>query len=258
VKAEVREPGRGVSVQGDVIVKLQDPVASRRERLRTQAAWDVSQRTRLFVVPRILSFDDARGEIVFERLALTGAQEILSDRNRSTDLVVAAARALAAIHRHLGVEEPNRDPGTRLVPLHGDFGLTNIHLSADGQLALIDWSNADWTGIDADRGVPEIDLAVFLISLFHRRLFGPCPLHQRQRLARHFLATYASESLYGIVPGTLRAVVRAVVPKFNELTRRRKGQLRALGYRHSMFELHFFIHHLPAERLLGQGERQVS
>src|SRR5687768_13270499 len=55
---------RAVSTRGDVVVKVQDPEASRRERLRTLAGGMVARQTGLFVVPEIVSFDDARGEIV--------------------------------------------------------------------------------------------------------------------------------------------------------------------------------------------------
>ena len=60
----VRQPdssaARVVSIRRDIVVKTQEPGASRRERLRTLAGREVGLRTGLLVVPEIVSFDDAR------------------------------------------------------------------------------------------------------------------------------------------------------------------------------------------------------
>jgi hypothetical protein len=246
--------GRAVSVQDDVVIKVQRPEASRRERLRTMAGQEVGRQTGLFVVPRIVSFDDSRGEIVFERLQMTELRRALSDLGRSMELVERAAGALAAIHRHLKSGDgatrvyagdigigPAKDP----VPIHGDFGMRNVfYLRESNGLAVIDWANAHWMGIDADLGAPEIDIAVFLMSLFHRRPLGPWPVSRRRALARHFLTTYASTSPHGLNIATLRAIVAASTPGFNQQVHRRKGILRALGYRYSMIDLDFFLRRL--------------
>lgn len=227
---------------------------SRRERLRTQAGRVVGQQTGLFTVPEIISFDDARGEIVFERLHLIGIRQVLSDRSRSMDLAGRAGRALAAIHGHMKASDeaaqirPHGIATGRAresVPLHGDFGMRNVfYLPDSDRIAVIDWTNADWIGIDADTGAPEIDVAVFLISLFHRRVFGPWPVSRRHEVARHFLSTYASTSPHGLDPESLRAIVSATTPAFARMVRRRKGGLRALGCRHAMIDLDFFLRRL--------------
>jgi tRNA A-37 threonylcarbamoyl transferase component Bud32 len=254
VKAQSSTLRRAVSVRGDTVIKIQEPMASRRERLRTQAGREVGQQTGLFTVPEIVSFDDARGEIVFERLHLTEIRQVLSDRSRSMDLAGRAAQALAAIHRHMKASDeaarirPDgiaKGQARESVPLHGDFGMRNVfYLSESDSIAVIDWTNADWVGIDADVGAPEIDVAVFLISLFHRRLFGPWPVSRRHEVARHFLSTYASASPHGLDPKKLRAIVAATIPAFSRMVRRRKGSLRALGCRHAMIDLDFFLRRL--------------
>jgi len=246
---------RAVSVRGDVVVKIQEPAASRRERLRTLAGQLVGQQTGLFVVPEIVAFDDARGEIVFERLPLSGLQEALSDPDRGMDIFGRAAGALAAIHARMESSEAatRTNPGAmgisphrEIVPLHGDFGVTNVlYLPNSDRIAVIDWANAAWIGIDADLGAPEIDVAVFLMSLFHHRLFGPWPIARRHAVARHFLARYASASPHGLDLDSLTAIVAATTPSFNQEVRRLKGPLRALAYRHNMLELSFFLRWLP-------------
>jgi hypothetical protein len=242
---------RAVALGENVVVKTQDPEASRRERLHTLAGLAVGVQTGRFRVPRIVSFDDLRGEIVFERLPLTDVRAALSDPARSFDLVGRAAGALAAIHGHMELGPSARkapaglfgaSPERKFVPLHGDFGVRNtLVLAPSNHVVVIDWANADWAGVDADLGPPEIDIGVFLITLFHRRAFGPFPVPRRRDLARHFLATYADGAPYGIHLGTLNAIVATLAPVHQRLTRRLRGRLRALGYRHGMLDLRLFL-----------------
>jgi tRNA A-37 threonylcarbamoyl transferase component Bud32 len=254
-------------VAGNTVVKIQEPQASLRERLRTQAGQLVGRETGLFVVPEIVSFDDTRGEIVFERLRLTGIRQILADGTRSMEVAGKAAEVLTAIHSHM-VPRPDECPPSypdeagmvhkrEAVPLHGDFGMRNIFWTADSDLpVVIDWANADWIGTDADCGAPEIDIAVFMISLFHRRMFGPLPISRRHEVAHHFLGTYASKSPYGLDLPTLKTIVANTKPGFNQRHRRHKGLLRALAYRHSMIDLTLFLGRLSAKYFAGPSGPQ--
>lgn len=242
-----------------MVVKIQESGASRRERLRTMAGRDVGIRTGLFVAPDVLSFDDERGEIVFERLHLTWLREALSSSDRSLELVGRAAAALAAIHGQMclppGIVEPS-SAGRVAVPLHGDYGMRNVFYLADtDRLAIIDWSNADWIGVTGDVGPPEADVAVFLMSLFHRRAFGPWPIAGRHEVARHFLMTYAAAAPHGLDLEELRRLVAARTPHFHQQTRRRKGRLRALGYRHNQYDLRFFLRRLSDGTLARRDHR---
>ena len=252
----VKKAGRAISVNADTVVKLQQPSASRRERLRTEAGHRVGQETGLFLVPAVLSFDDERGEIVFERLRATGFRQALAGRDGGEELVDRAARALAAIHRQLAAgDEPDASgypasPIRPTVPLHGDFGVNNLYyLPDDDRLAIIDWSNADWIEYDADLGPPEIDVAIFLLSLFERRVFGPSPVRRRHELARRFLDTYAAASPHGLDVKTLRETVVAFAPPFARLNLERQGHLRSLVRRHSRIDLDFFLRRLSKEGL---------
>ncbi len=245
---------RAVSVRSDVVVKIQEPGASRRERLRTLAGRTVGQETGLFLVPEIVSFDDARGEIVFQRLPLVGLGKALSQRHRSMELIGRVAEGLAAIHgrmepaeRAASAHSGSFDAGMQRnpVPVHGDFGVFNVLFHADSdRMVVIDWANADWMGFDAELGAPEIDVAVFLISLFHRRPFGPWRISRRHAVARHFLATYASAAPGGLDLATLNAVMATITPAFVRLTRRQKGSLRALAYRYGLIDLSLFLRRL--------------
>jgi hypothetical protein len=251
---------RSVSVQGDTVVKIQDPDSSRRERLRTGAGGAVGQHSGLFVVPDILSYDDDRGEIVFRRLNLTGLRQVLSRSKGSAQLIARAAKSLAAIHTQMepmeggaGTPESNWAPaGNRLVPLHGDFCMRNLfYLEESDGIAIIDWSNAGWIDYEGDLGCPEIDVAVFLMSFFNRRLFGPWPVPHRHDLARHFLTTYASASVLGLDLATLARIVSATTANYQRQTRRRAGYLGALGYRHNALDLARFLRRFDGECLVN-------
>jgi hypothetical protein len=244
VQRESTTPARVVLVSDDVVVKTQDTQASRRERIRTQAGSVVAEETGLFIVPKIISSDDARGQIVFERLPLIGLHESLVDRDHGLVIMQRVAKMLAAIHGRMARSE-NAPEGW--VPLHGDFALTNVlRLTGSDRLAIIDWANAEWIGHQADYGPAELDVAVFLTSLFHRRVFYPRQVASRHELARYFLATYASVSPHGLDVNALRSIVTRITPAFIRLTRRLRGNLRALGYRHSMIDLELFLRRLPA------------
>jgi hypothetical protein len=119
-----------------------------------------------------------------------------------------------------------------------------FQLAGSNEIAIIDWAHADWTGIDADIGPPEIDLTVFLLSFFHRRIFGAWPFSNRRTLARHFLNTYAAASPFGVNINGVRSTVASMMPAFARMIRERKGSLHALGSRHAMIDLDFFLRSL--------------
>ena len=251
--------GRTIRFGEDVVIKTQEPRSSRRERLRTQAAYALAEQSDAFVVPRIVSFDDARGEIVFERLRLVAFRQALSESGRGPALVEEAASALAMIHGGLDYEVPDQGPrpdrsalapGRPQVPLHGDYGLRNLFYVAEAdRVAIIDWTTADWIGVEADLGAPEIDLAVFLVSFFHRRMLGPWPIAHRHELARLFLATYAATAPHGVDLAALRAIVDRLAPAFGRMVRRRKGALHALTCRPAMIDFQLFLRRLSRRGL---------
>jgi hypothetical protein len=259
VRTQAELAGRTIRVLDDTVIKTQDPGASRRERLRTQAAYELAERTGLFQVPGIRSFDDDRGEIVFERLQLAAFRQALSRTPRGPALIGEAGAALAAIHGRLAFPDdgyrPTADrsglwPGREQVPLHGDYGFRNLFYAPQAdRIAIIDWTNADWIGVDADLGAPEIDLAVFLVGLFHRRLLGPWPLAHRHELARYFLSTYAAAAPHGVDLDSLHAAVGAFRPAFSRMVRRRKGALHALACSHAMIDLELFVRRLSRQGL---------
>jgi hypothetical protein len=150
---------------------------------------------------------------------------------------------------------PTREP----VPLHGDFGMRNVFCLPDSdRIAIIDWSNAGWIEFDADLGPAEIDVAVFLMSLFQRRVFGPWPISRRHDVACHFLTAYSSASPHGLDLDILGEIVATNTPGFNRQTRRRKGIFLALGYRHNMVDLRLFLRRLSGQRFPRRSDQRTG
>jgi len=122
-----------------------------------------------------------------------------------------------------------------------------FYIDASDSLAIIDWSNAGWIDYAGDLGCPEIDVAVFLMSFFNRRLFGPWLVPHRHDLARHFLTTYASASVRGLDLAMLARIVAAKRANYQRQTRRRAGYLGALAYRHNALDLSLFLRRLDGD-----------
>lgn len=236
-KTSVRGSGATVQVESSRVVKRQAPDRSRIERERTQAGAVLGRETGLFRVPEIFSFDDERGEIVFERLPdLVSLHELLAT-NPDIDLLERAGASLAAIHRCRGVFE-NSD-----VTWHGDYGLGNLLYSKrSDELAIIDWSNAVWTGEPAARvrGPAALDLGIALLSLFHGRPGAHRRIANPRELGAIFLQSYAQgqpdfdrESLRDFMPDLLR--------RWRRFWLTRRGMLSTLAHAPAAVRLSSFV-----------------
>ncbi len=145
-----------------------------------------------FTAPAVLDFDEATATIRYERLQWSGClMDVLADRNRSHDsllgLLNEVGACLAAIHA-IGLPEgavySTRSPlfsdalltrstssqgGGAGVLQHGDFGFTNIFITDDDQIVVIDPSPNQYISVHPlNVDVPELDLAVLMSHLIGR------------------------------------------------------------------------------------------
>ena len=81
---------------------------------------------------------------------------------------------------------------------------------------------------------------------------------RRREMARHFLATYDSASPHGLDIESLDDIVATFRPAFLRLVRRRKGSLRALGSRHAMIDLDFFLRGLSRGRSQWPNKQPIG
>ena len=240
VQPSPSQQGVSVHIEDDRLVKRQAAAHSRLERERTQFGARVGAETGLFEVPEILSYDDRKGEIVFEYV--TGAvplREYLSGRS-DPRIMEHLGEALAALHNF---ESP---PGEGDVFWHGDCGMRNALYSPErDSITLIDWANADWTLEPQDRsfGNPGMDLGVALISLFHQRPLGYMYVGKTEALGSAFLEAYQRER------GSFS--LNTALPFMTDLLRRRRrhwisqrGFLRNLAHDPSLLRLRIFLHRM--------------
>ena len=247
-----RGSGACLSTEDGEIVKRQTPSLSAMEHFRTLAGQRVALETGLFVVPKILSFDESEGIIRFERIrTMVPLYAALCRHTDAEQLISITGVALAAIHMKLEVphdavriqdadyeiEQPYKP-----VPLHGDFGTVNIFATEDlGGIIIIDWMNAHWRpGIDASMGPAAIDLGAFLITLFYRRPLGRLPIRNIPGLARVLLREYQSHSSEELDLALLRTVTLNLARRHATIERKR-NILRSFAYRPSLWELRAFL-----------------
>ena len=229
-----------VHIQNGQLTKRQAARFSRLERERTLLGARIGAETGLFEVPDVLSYDDGKGEIVFEYVG--GAVPLREYLSVSPEprLMQRLGEALAALHN---VQVPQSGDE---VLWHGDCGMRNVLYSAERDtITLIDWANADWTLEPPERsfGNPGMDLGVALISLFHQRPLGYMYVRRSESLGIAFLQAYQR--------GRRSFTFDTALPFMIELIRRRRrhwisqrGFLRNFAHDPSLLRLRVFLHRM--------------
>lgn len=227
----------------DRVVKRQSPVVARCERDRSEWGQRVGRESALFCVPDVRSYDDARGEIVFERIENAELLDQMLRANAPPEgLMSRAGSALAAIHSAArpATEQADADE----VALHGDFGCGNLYYCrAKDKLWILDWSPGYWLGlpVDARFGSSSIDLATFLVSLFYHRPMASNAISRPESLALSFLQGYAAGRQGGFALATLRAELPGIVRRWEASRVPLAGWLRVALYHGSLRQLCRFV-----------------
>lgn len=264
-----RLSGSTVVVRDDCVVKRQCPGESRLERIRAERGARIGRACGGFVVPAIRSFDDSRGEIVFERLrGVESLQNLLPESPRAEHLARLAGAALAAIHSEILVEDDELDVADATadeekVLLHGDFACGNLLYSESrDELAIIDWSVAHWMEERSALhvGPAAIDLSVFLVSLFYRRPLGPSLIPDPERLGRVFLETYGRLLAGTLRLEDLRSRISGIARRYASWRFEKGGPLHFISYYPSIWRLLRFVRRFrvpsAAESLGIDGDRR--
>ena len=232
-----RASGSTLQIRGDRLIKRQSPRHSRLERERTQLGAQVAAECSLFEVPDILSYEDAKGEIVFRyHRDAVPLREYLVKR-AEPELMKRAGRALAAIH-NAGVVPKGSD-----VFWHGDYGLENVlHSEARDSITIVDWANAKWVlePAECSSGSAGLDLGIALISLFHYRIVGPMYIPKPEKLACELLRAYTQERDH-ISMETIIPFVSQLVHRRRRYWRSQYGILKTLARDPSLVRLRIFL-----------------
>ena len=233
----MRSSGAKLQLQGDRLTKRQPPRLSRIERERTEVGAQVAEECGLFDVPEILGYDDAEGEITFRYdHSAVNLREYLGKKTRP-ELMARVGRSLAAIHA------PALVPMGSDVLWHGDYATGNwLYSEERDRIMIIDWSNASWTLVPADRssGNAGMDLGVALITLFHHRFLGPMYIPKPEILGSALLQAYSRErgcfSIATVLPFIARLIHRRRQHRIEQ-----RGFLRNLAYDPSLIRLRIFL-----------------
>lgn len=184
---------------GSVVVKSAHPRYLRIEVEKTRRAVRIAEETGLFRVPRVLDYDEAKGQAVFERIpGLRTIREADPSGRNSAATAERIGSALAVIHRDLKLPAEMVRPipeafadGGGDVFLHGDFGLKNICVQPGSpEPVVLDWQFTDMHGGEASYGSRYFDLIWFINTLIWIPTIGHLVRDPVAPVARRFVASY--------------------------------------------------------------------
>ena len=136
---------------------------------------------------------------------LRSALQRLPDTSEKAILAYRVGTVLATVHSSLVLAPaamvllPPPFDRIDVVPIHGDFGLTNVQIrSSDSTIYVLDWSTPDWLGTWCTHGSATWDIAMLLTDLMYQRPFDPNPVSHSTVIARAFLSGYNEVKPYVI------------------------------------------------------------
>jgi len=183
-----------------------------RELTATKHGRLIAEASGFFEVPRILSYQAADGVIEFEFIADgVTLKEALIASQTPPDTLNILGNALAAIHStplkadiaEITLPWKTISDRKNYVFLHGDFQVENILFRPDKQTnVFVDWSAPFWLGGSGNAGPADVDLGVFILSLFVGRLFRRSRIMCPEEHALNFLKGYLEGG------GTREAVIK--------------------------------------------------
>lgn len=192
-------PKENIRICRDTVIKTGPPDSIRVEVEKAVRGFEIGQDCGLFSVPKILDYDQSKGQVVFERLHnIWSIREVIELRRKYDSLAETIGHSLAIIHNKLTLP---KDMITPLPPdfslpaaevfLHGDFSIDNICVgSSCPPIIVLDWQMTKVHGGNTTYGTRYFDLAWFVNNLFsrmfHRYLFS-APVAP---IARKFLSSY--------------------------------------------------------------------
>jgi tRNA A-37 threonylcarbamoyl transferase component Bud32 len=159
------------------VIKFGPAEVLRIEAEKTRRAHAIGKGGGLFRVPRVLSFNPSRGELVLERLnGIQPFQKAFSFGPRYRSSARLLGKSLAAVHARLtlpsGMKIPlpaELDGPGKKVFLHGDLSVYNVCTGEKfPPVVILDWQMTKVHGGEATYGTPFFDLIWFINNLFYR------------------------------------------------------------------------------------------
>lgn len=190
---------RRIRIEDKTIVKSGNPSLIRVEVEKTRRARQIGEETGLFRVPKILDYDETRGEVVFERIF--GIEPLVRAARWGREYEELGGRlgaSLAAIHAGLSL------PSDMIIQLpeditheghdvflHGDFGVKNICLDRENSsIVILDWQFTDAHGGSATYGSRYFDIIWFVNNLLWIPTMGHLFGDPVKPVAHRFIRSY--------------------------------------------------------------------
>jgi hypothetical protein len=245
-------PTQDLLIREDSVLKRCEPALGRIECEKTRRARKIGEKSGLFLVPRIRSFDEERGVITFDRV--TGAEPlkaILTAGRHPAGLLRRVGQSLGTIHDRLTlpddaiIELPPawRDADAPDVFIHGDFNVVNVqYVASDDTLVVLDWAATDTISENATRGPAYFDAAWFIHTMVFRKAFGADLIPDPLPKAEEFLAGYET-----VRPLDRRGFGRYLERTWANVSRRhreKKGAMRFALYRPALSRLRAYARSL--------------
>ncbi len=165
----------------DTIIKTGYPDSMRIEVEKTVRAFKIGQDCGLFRVPKVLDYDESKGEAVLERLHnIQPVRDVIAFGRRNDSLVEAIGTSLAIIHDKLQLPKdmvvhlpPDFSMSGSEVFLHGDLSVNNVCVGPKyPPIVILDWQMTNLHGGRATYGTRYFDLMWFITNLFYLRSRG--------------------------------------------------------------------------------------
>jgi len=129
------------------------------------------------------------------------------------DALFRVGAALGTIHSNLQIPGwhstmPWTDGRESMTPIHGDFGLRNVHFDFDqGVVAILDWSTPAWLEAWYTHGPPSWDLALFMVDMMY---MWPLEPNYIKHASIGRAAFHAGYTTIRPLPGDLSSMLRHV------------------------------------------------
>lgn len=239
----------------DIFQKIGERDILAVEAEKASRAFEIGLDSGLFLVPKVINFDNERGVLKFERLynLVTLLDMAVCKDQRLPGLLRKAGQALAIVHKKLYLPEEMlfalppewMDPIGENVFIHGDFACINVcfHEPSD-ELVLLDWSAAPSVGGTPTFGSRYFDVLMFVSSIFHGAPWRRALSWNAKEMVESFLRGYSETVILDKLKSYSAQICRLQRENIRKLASQRQP-FRATGYvchqMHMNVRLHRFL-----------------
>jgi hypothetical protein len=255
---DMRQRHSTVIIGRNTVTKTSAPNLMRVEVEKTLRAHKIGKDSGLFRVPRVLDYDNSKGEAIFERLDSAPVSRAVPWGVGRIDLGKKLGVALAVIHRELVLSDNFRinlpdefSLAHDEVFLHGDLSVNNVGIGGSKQhLTIFDWQMTPVYGGSATYGTSYFDILWFIDNLIHRPYTRFLYSNPVAPVASAFLEAYFNEAVISYDAERFSRYAtrffRIRVPHVrNDIVQNSKGRARLLFPR-TQYILRTFIRSLTA------------